>query len=284
DVAADLVVAQFLPEGVKFELDLDAAATDLDGLYQALIIAWEQESQDLLALFDRRATLFASHESWSSFTEPTLLQAYRKQVAVELYRHHGPGLLQEIPEAMTTALQPLLQSEVTPVDWRKALHFFSNSARRTQWAATIKRPSKRYGTTPGYRVRNKARLLVALDTSASISEADLSRFFKELQVLWRQGLELEVVECDQAIRRHYRYRGQLPDRVQGRGGTAFYPIFNYVAERQHFDGIIYFTDGKGVHPGKVPKIPLLWVLSPSGIAAQRLEEQQFPGRFIQMNN
>ncbi|MCB0643818.1 MAG: hypothetical protein KDC44_19355, partial [Phaeodactylibacter sp.] len=50
DVAADLVVAQFLPEGVKFELDLDAAATDLDGLYQALIIAWEQESQDLLAL------------------------------------------------------------------------------------------------------------------------------------------------------------------------------------------------------------------------------------------
>jgi len=60
------------------------------------------------------------------------------------------------------------------------LRLFAESSAKTQIKNTIRRPSKRYGTTPGILVRNKQKILVAVDTSGSIRGNELDLFFKEI--------------------------------------------------------------------------------------------------------
>ena len=208
----------------------------------------------------------------------------RKATLGRALRQSDDQMLATLPTSLQTTISAQNDTQLNQVDWRKILRFFGHSARKTRFISTIKRTSKRYGTTPGFKVRRYSKLLVAIDTSGSISEAELGRFFGELHAIWKSGAILEIVECDLSIRRQYLYKGELPERVMGRTGTSFYPVFDFAASRPEFDGIIYFTDGKGAHPGKVPKIPLLWVLSARGRSAKEMENLDFPGRFIQMKN
>lgn len=110
------------------------------------------------------------------------------------------------------------------------------------------------------------KIAVALDTSASVTNDDISKIFTEIfAIISKRNYELTILECDSEIQRVYKVRkpSDVQMKVAGRGGTAFTPVIEYVNKDKYFRDslLIYFTDGYG--EPKIPK-PLtyrnLWVI------------------------
>ncbi|MET0343797.1 MAG: VWA-like domain-containing protein [Polyangiales bacterium] len=152
------------------------------------------------------------------------------------------------------------------VDWRDALRAFVSEARAPlhTWSRPSRRFPSRVGQVPGraYRVRPvlRPRLIIAIDTSLSMSEAELAEIARQLSPLGELA-QLHVVECDRSIARSYAFTGTI-DRVKGRGGTDLRPVFEpaFLCARGA-DGVVYFTDGDGPYPDLPPPIPVLWMLT-----------------------
>lgn len=115
---------------------------------------------------------------------------------------------------------------------------------------------------------HKAKILVALDISGSISDEEFNQAIKEvLAIVKNYKHEITLVECDNEIRRVYTVKTvkDIKGRLNTRGGTQFTPVFAY-ANQHKFNLLIYFTDGKGEE--KLQTIPrgykTLWVISGRG--------------------
>lgn len=115
---------------------------------------------------------------------------------------------------------------------------------------------------------HKAKIIVALDISGSISDAEFQQAIKEvLAIVKNYNHEITIVECDSEIRREYKVKSikDIKDRMNIRGGTKFTPVFEY-ANNNKANLLVYFTDGKG--EDKLQTIPrgyqTLWVISGRG--------------------
>jgi predicted metal-dependent peptidase len=115
---------------------------------------------------------------------------------------------------------------------------------------------------------HKAKIAVALDISASMSEEEFSQAIKEvLSIVKNYNHEITIIECDDEIRRAYKVKSakDIKARIHKKGGTKFNPVFDYVNQNK-FNLLIYFTDGKG--EDKLRVIPrgykTLWILSGKG--------------------
>lgn len=187
--------------------------------------------------------------------------------------------------AMPGELREQLEQQLLPpsprLHWQLVLRLFAESASKTRLKNTIKRPSRRYGTVPGLRIRHRHRLLVAIDTSGSIGQDDLAVFFHEIFHLWRTGAEVDVLESDTRVYHQYPYRGAAPTVVTGRGGTDFNDALEQ-ANREHPDGLLFFTDGYAETPRVRPRMPVLWIISPRGLEPHQPAWTALPGRKIKM--
>lgn len=188
----------------------------------------------------------------------------------------------DLPGELKSYLKTLEERHKPSLDWRRALRLFATSSNRTYLKNTIRRPSKRYGTTPGIKIRRKQRLLVAVDTSGSVSDPEVQRFFSEIYQIWRHGAEVMVVECDTAIKRQYPYRGHAPDFVMGRGGTDFNAPLEFANREYHPDAIVYFTDGYAPVPRVESRYPVMWLITPNGLQEHAGIWDQLPGRKVKM--
>lgn len=117
---------------------------------------------------------------------------------------------------------------------------------------------------------HKAKIMVALDISGSISDAEFYQAVTEvIGIVKNYNHEITVVECDNEIRREYEVKSikDIKDRSSIRGGTRFTPVFEY-ANTKKVNLLIFFTDGKG--EDKLRAIPkgykVLWVVSGAGEA------------------
>jgi len=115
---------------------------------------------------------------------------------------------------------------------------------------------------------HKAKIVVALDISGSISDAEFNQAIKEvLSIVKNYNHEITIIECDSEIRRVYQVKSvkDLKARIDIRGNTSFTPVFEY-ANTKKIDLLVYFTDGKGEE--KLHAIPkgykVLWVISGRG--------------------
>lgn len=178
-----------------------------------------------------------------------------------------PGEVQEIVRSMIDDLQPT-------IDWRRVIRLFTASSRRTKISNTLRRPSKRYGTYPGIKVKRLHRLAVIIDTSGSVKTESFGDFLAEVHDIWRQGSHVTVIEADNAVRNSWEYHGEAQASTKGRGGTQFDPALAWVADAvPAFDAAIYFTDGLADAPTVRPRCDVLWVLPDGGddrsLAGQR---------------
>ena len=115
---------------------------------------------------------------------------------------------------------------------------------------------------------HKAKIVVALDISGSISDQEFNQAIQEvLDIVKNYQHEITIVECDSEIRRVYISQSvkALKDRMNIRGGTRFTPVFEY-ANHHKVNLLVYFTDGLGEE--KLLTIPkgykTLWVISGRG--------------------
>jgi len=170
------------------------------------------------------------------------------------------------PDELLAMLRGTSDAPEVYVDWRTALRRFVAHARAPvhTWSRPSRRFPTRLGEVPGrsYQPRTVLRptILVAIDTSLSMSERELTEIAKQLRPM-SELAQLVIVECDARIARVYPFAGAITS-VKGRGGTDLRPVFAPMFLSRHgADGVVYFTDGQGPHPDHRPKIPVLWVLT-----------------------
>ena len=183
----------------------------------------------------------------------------------------GTRTLAGLPFVVREAIRAAGESHASRIDWRRMIRIFGSSSRRTRIRTTLKRPSKRFGRIPGIKVQPLSHVVVAVDTSGSIGPEQLKDLFAEVRGIWRSGAEITVIECDDAIRKVWTYRGAIPDRFSGGGGTDFDPALRWVNEHAaRVDGLIYLTDGLGERSVACRR-RVLWVVAGdrAGVEAMR---------------
>ena len=94
------------------------------------------------------------------------------------------------------------------------------------------------------------KIVVAIDTSGSVSNEMLAEIFNEIfAIVAKRKHEITVIECDAEVQRVYKAkrRSDIKTKATGRGGTAFTPVIEYINNDRYFRDalLIYFTDGFG---------------------------------------
>ena len=114
-------------------------------------------------------------------------------------------------------------------------------------------------------------LVIAIDTSGSISNDDLKGFFSEINSILNCVDEYKIflIQCDAKIQSIDEYLSPKKIdikelKIKGRGGTDFRPVFEYMRENNILYPLIYFTDLMGTFPDYFPSFPVLWVTKEGG--------------------
>ena len=162
------------------------------------------------------------------------------------------------------ALDLLIQPQLP---WRSLLARFLASVARDDYS--FHRPSRREGEAILPRLASAGiEVVVALDTSGSIGEAELAEFGAEVDALKGQVRARVILHaCDQTLdpRGPWVFESWepavLPRDLKGGGGTRFTPVFEWIErERLRPDLLIYFTDGEGEFPEREPDYPVVWLV------------------------
>ena len=164
----------------------------------------------------------------------------------------------DLVEQIQAALKPKL-------DYRKVLSGFRSSVLCAKRRLTRMRPNRRSGFQYMGSIRQlRSNYLVAVDISGSISDEDLQYFFSTINRFFKYGVEkIDVVTFDTALGEPMtlsKARNKIV--INGRGGTWFQPVIDYMAEHPEYDGLIIFTDGYASKPEVSAKLKgrILWIL------------------------
>lgn len=120
--------------------------------------------------------------------------------------------------------------------------------------------------------------VIVIDTSYSTNGELVKRFLEEtFQIIssrdsFFRKSKIHLIQCDNRV-----HSDALIENVEdieyllnhfelnGGGGTDFRPAFSYINEQlkegkyEHLKGVLYFTDGKGIYPGKRPSYDTAFV-------------------------
>lgn len=175
-----------------------------------------------------------------------------------------------IPGELQTYIDNLFKIEPPVFNWKAYLRRFVGSSQKTYTKKTRRKDSKRFSGSPALRIKTKQHLLVAVDTSGSVSDTELREFFSEIYHIWKTGVAVTVAQCDANIHDIRPYEGKFDRRITGRGGTSFQPVIDYYDQHQKtYSTLVFMTDGYAPSPTK-PRNKMLWVISSRGKGADDL--------------
>ncbi len=140
-----------------------------------------------------------------------------------------------------------------------------------------------YGNLPlieplEYKETNKVReFVIAIDTSASCRGAVVKAFLRKTYSILKGSenffhrVNVHIVQCDNQVQNDTRITNDEDfdafmqyGRLTGFGATDFRPVFDYVeklqqqGEFENLKGLIYFTDGYGIYPQRMPKYDVIF--------------------------
>jgi len=153
------------------------------------------------------------------------------------------------------------------IDWREQLYRYIASHAKSSFSFVP--PNMKYlyrGIYLPSLSSDLLRVVVAIDTSGSVDETLLGTFLAEVQSITEQypNYEIDIITADSQIQSHEVFLpGEtLNYEVQGRGGTDFRPVFEYIDKYVDYPTLLlYFTDGFGTFPESEPNYDILWVMA-----------------------
>jgi predicted metal-dependent peptidase len=122
----------------------------------------------------------------------------------------------------------------------------------------------------------RVRVYIAVDTSGSIDRQALSAFMDEVDAIRAAypHLECQLYYADTRLHGPYLLdRESAPPVPKGGGGTDFRPFLAHLeAQGDTWTPAvaIYLTDGYGRFPERAPDVPMLWVITPGGLALEKV--------------
>ena len=303
NIAMDIEINQYidaedLPEGgctlesfAEYNLPPKAGCREY---YKLLMQAKEQEEQsgsggkisDMAGMDDGEqhgsGTNVPDHGTWKDFedlseAEKKLLESQTahilKEIADSVEKSRGT-----IPGEFKGILERLRHVEPPKFDWRSYVRRFAGGAKEVFTKKLRRKDNKRFEENPGLKIKNKRHLLVAIDTSGSVSDKEVKEFLNEIHHIHKTGSEVTILQCDTTIRSIEKYKPNEDITLHGRGGTDFDPVLEYYNENQRkYTCLFYLTDGECSTDVK-PKGKMLWVISTRGEINNGL-----PGPQIKLN-
>jgi len=154
-------------------------------------------------------------------------------------------------------------AEITPpkFDWKGYIRKFTGVNTKVYTKQSRRKENTKFPDNLGLKIKKKSHLLLAIDTSGSVTTSELTEFMNEIHHIYKLGVEITIIQCDSIIQSIKPYKGDFELTVYGRGGTKFNPVIEYYNDNYNkYTSLIYFTDGECNPPIK-PKGKILWVLS-----------------------
>ena len=140
-----------------------------------------------------------------------------------------------------------------------------------------------YGNLPlveplEYKEVQKVReFVIAIDTSASCRGSIVKAFLRQTYDILKNTenffheINVHIIQCDNEIQSDTVIRQEEDfieflehGKMNGFGGTDFRPVFSYVdalkdkGEFENLKGLIYFTDGYGIYPERMPEYDVIF--------------------------
>ena len=202
----------------------------------------------------------SSHEMWDSINKDTMAKEFLKDIIRKAKDNTSPEGWGKLGADIREQIDGLLAWEPPKIPWSRVFRNFCASAEDSLLEYTMSKESRRFGTRPGIRKRDRLRIAVIVDTSMSIDKDQLRIFFNEVRWIWRNGAVVHVFEADTSVKNDYEFRGTFSGEVKGRGGTNLeVPLCE--VEPKRFDCIVYCTDFQAAKITRKFRTPVLWVLS-----------------------
>ena len=220
------------------------------------------------------------HSTWDEFED--LSEAEQKLIEKQVQKLLSDAKEQTIKKRGTVPGEiegVIIIDEIKPpkFDWRGYIRRFTGVSTKVYTKKIRRKENKRFDANPGLKVKMKQHMLLAIDTSGSVSDNELKEFMSEMHHIYKCGIDITIIQCDTTIRSIEPYKGKHELNVQGRGGTEFDPVLEYFnANLSKYTSLVYFTDGE-CHTDVKPRGNILWVLSEESSMNESL-----PGKIIKL--
>ncbi|HEY0720776.1 MAG TPA: VWA-like domain-containing protein [Gammaproteobacteria bacterium] len=204
---------------------------------------------------------------------PPLSQEEQQELAVK-WAQRLAGAAQQAMAAgkMSEALARLVDHLLQPqLPWRMLLARYMTASARNDY--NYARPSRREGDAIMPSLRSDAiEVVVALDTSGSVSDHEMREFLSEVNAIKGQAsARITLLACDANLSGDGPWVYEpweafiLPRQFPGGGGTDFRPVFAWLErEQRRPDLLVYFTDAQGQFPAQEPALPVIWLVKGRG--------------------
>lgn len=277
NIAADMAIncnITNLPDGAlypkSFGLPDNEAA---EWYYRKLKDQAEKSGKSVEGMAGEKGDLVDDHSMWGDCEDDVVKEKIRN-VATKAIKEQEKKGWGDIPGDIVAKV---LAANRPVINWKKEVRYFINKMVMHGHKTTRSRLNRREQALsanrvkelqdiylhPGKRKHYTSRLLVAIDTSGSVSDKELSEFVDEINGM------IAHVQCDYICFDTQLYDDPKPFSkkakevdIRGRGGTNFHPVCEMI-DTLKYDGLIIMTDGFAPFPPK-PKARVMWCLSKSG--------------------
>lgn len=260
NIAADCAInchIEGLPEGALYpkQFDLEDNQSS-EYYYEKLKKEAEDKEQNFDELIDGKGDTVDDHSMWEDFDDDIVEEKVRNiaEKAIKEQEKKGWGSINgNLAAQIIAANKPV-------VNWKKEVRWFINKLVLMGRKNTRMRPNRRYGfTSPGSKRNYTSKLLVAFDTSGSVSDTQLEYFATELNGMI-DHVEADFIQFDTKLYGDPQPFSKKAAKIDivGRGGTCFHPVIE-LADENKYDGLVIFTDGYAPFPDK-PKTRMLWAV------------------------
>jgi predicted metal-dependent peptidase len=192
----------------------------------------------------------------------TIANAYRRASAADRAQINK-GLRDKLEEMFAKA---------STYDWRQVFRRLMSNANASMIKVTRARESNRFTGSEGTKLRRLKRIMVAVDTSGSITKEQIAEFFAEVDRIVKSAGEVVVVLFHHVPYGHFKYKLGMMKNAENRkrapevqsGATSFRTLFPWIKQyKDPIDGIVVLTDGFGDHPlpQDRPRCMVVWALT-----------------------
>lgn len=208
------------------------------------------------------------HDGWDqiSETDRELMRGKVKQVVKDAVKQcDKSNQWGTVSAELRGELRKLISDQV---NWKALLRAFIGRSQRSDSMSTRKRRNRKYGLVhPGIKRNYTANIMVAVDMSGSVSDAELALLYGELNGLAKKAT-FTFVPFDSAVDTEnifvWKKGKKVPARRFRAGGTNFNAPVQYANEHKNeFDALLILTDGYAPKPAAC-MLRMGWIITPEG--------------------
>lgn len=179
--------------------------------------------------------------------------------AIQIAKQQG-----KLPGALERLVQEILEPKV---EWKEVLARFLCEIAKNDYS--FSKPNTRYLSTgfimPSLYNTEFGEVVLMVDTSGSIDEAQLNEFAGEMQDIannFSTPIKVLYVDTEVAGEQDIEPDEVIDLKPQGGGGTDFVPGFEWLAKNGIIPkAVVYFTDGYCDSFPEDPEFPVLWAVT-----------------------